>query len=462
MSSFQKYSNAKRRAASASQSEVPTFTAVNATDARVAGYQRFGLSKDGAVNVEQTAYKKKAMLIDSLLQRAHTKYQCEGLLDVGCYTGMFGFIALQRGYTSVTGIEHDQDAVQVLQQAARFANRDFTVQCASAKQALAQPGNERKQEQEKEERDEEEEEEDQKQYDVVLALALVHWLYSCTEDYGSLRSIVAAFRPTVKRVLFIEWVDPQDAAMRHFKHTSFNSDVHREAYTHQDFLGALNEHFDAVLTIGTTTAPTRTLYAAFCSIDDAIEWKRTNESIAPLQHTLTHARLHQHSTVTSDRSTRAVKQVDDTHRFNRGHDVFAREVYWLTRLENKGSFPRLLRFNAQEKRLETEYCGEPLRREGGSGNVAKRPSDWRDQLKRVCDAMNRWDCRHNDMKPHDWLVHPQTRHLYVCDFGFASLGQDLTVGGRFGQATPPRGLLGKTFPDNWAMVESSLRRWPLP
>src|SRR5690606_6730356 len=112
--------------------------------------------------------------------------------------------------------------------------------------------------------------------DVTLALAVVHWLHSCTADYGSLRDVVHTLASKTKRVLLIEWIDPTDVAIQYFKHTDYNSAIKKAEYTYENFIVALTELFESVQFVSYTKSPTRKLFAAFRNIDDAIEFKRAN------------------------------------------------------------------------------------------------------------------------------------------------------------------------------------------
>ena len=52
--------------------------------------------------------------------------------------------------------------------------------------------------------------------DIVLALALIHWIYSCTASFGDLHGIIERFAKLTKYMLIIEWVEPDDQAIKYF------------------------------------------------------------------------------------------------------------------------------------------------------------------------------------------------------------------------------------------------------
>ena len=55
---------------------------------------------------------------------------------------------------------------------------------------------------------------------VVVAFALVHWIYSCSEESNSLDAAVAKLAARTSQLLLVEWIAPDDAAIVQFGHTS--------------------------------------------------------------------------------------------------------------------------------------------------------------------------------------------------------------------------------------------------
>ncbi len=60
----------------------------------------------------------------------------------------------------------------------------------------------------------------------MFALALIHWIYSCTYAFGSLDEAVSFLKKLTKQSLFIEWIDPSDSAIEFFKHTKRKTDIY--------------------------------------------------------------------------------------------------------------------------------------------------------------------------------------------------------------------------------------------
>ena len=75
--------------------------------------------------------------------------------------------------------------------------------------------------------------------DVVSAFALVHWLYSATEAYRSLYTVVAKITSLADFAAVIQWVDPADVAIRQLGHIYLNGDS-GQGYTKELFLEAMH------------------------------------------------------------------------------------------------------------------------------------------------------------------------------------------------------------------------------
>jgi serine/threonine protein kinase len=95
--------------------------------------------------------------------------------------------------------------------------------------------------------------------DLVLAYAMIHWLYSCTANYGSLDAVIGKLAGLANCVLLVEWVAPEDPAIKFFNHTEWNADVPKEGYSLEAFEAAMHKHFKRVEIIGSINS-TRVLY----------------------------------------------------------------------------------------------------------------------------------------------------------------------------------------------------------
>jgi serine/threonine protein kinase len=98
--------------------------------------------------------------------------------------------------------------------------------------------------------------------DCVVALALIHWIYACTAAMGSLDAAVKQLAALTGEVLFAEWVEATDPAVKEFGHLERVYIEQKGPYTRAAFEAALASHFARVELIGDVTS-TRSLYVAF-------------------------------------------------------------------------------------------------------------------------------------------------------------------------------------------------------
>jgi 23S rRNA U2552 (ribose-2'-O)-methylase RlmE/FtsJ len=103
-----------------------------------------------------------------------------------------------------------------------------------------------------------------KRSDIVIALAIIHWIYSCTTvKFGSLDKIIEWFASITNNFLIIEWVDAaNDTNVNHFKHLKYNQDKIIQEYSKENFDNALAKHFKETKFIGNVNK-FRKIYIAY-------------------------------------------------------------------------------------------------------------------------------------------------------------------------------------------------------
>jgi hypothetical protein len=94
---------------------------------------------------------------------------------------------------------------------------------------------------------------------VVFALALIHWLYTCTAQYGSLDAIASHLAHLAKETLVVEWIDPADPWIIDKKHLDYRKDLQREPYTKEAFKEAFGSRFKRFYHAA-TVRPTREIW----------------------------------------------------------------------------------------------------------------------------------------------------------------------------------------------------------
>ncbi|MEN6449354.1 MAG: hypothetical protein ABFC96_02590 [Thermoguttaceae bacterium] len=208
------------------------------------GYQEFSLRKDGSAAPDiavldiDESLKKKRDLLASYFTPGILKNRT--LADFGANSGFFCFWAINQGADRAFAIDMDEDYLAMIRRAKSRYGYDNLEAVRSNIDDWAEPN------------------------DIVLALALVHWIYSCTATFGDLDRIVERFAAIAKYMLVIEWVEPDDPAIDFFHHLDWNEKAKRGPYTLEAFRDALSRHFARYECIG-SVSPTRKLFVAYHS-----------------------------------------------------------------------------------------------------------------------------------------------------------------------------------------------------
>lgn len=351
---FQKYVDPNRQVGS--QSERPEVKVENGV-ITVSGYQNFRIA-DGRVNL--AALPRKYQVLHRYLKSNMGVLGSQAsLLDIGCSAGLLCFIAKEVGLAKVSGLDHDREYVETVRTVAHESGLAVEPLAGDWKDA---PGT----------------------YDIVCALALVHWIYSLTGNEGSFSRIFEYLYSKANRYLAIEWVDPKDPAIGHLRHVSANPEFHREPYELAHFEEAGLQFFGA-LDAKIDTTPTRCIYV----------FRKER-------------RLFGHSAVVSFNDTSVMKHFrKDVMQFH--PEVYERERKALATLDGVEGIPALLA--ADGKRLVLSHAGEPLSR-------ANLPPDAEAQARVLVARMVQKGVLHNDIHYDNLLV--ANGRLHLIDFGWAT------------------------------------------
>jgi serine/threonine protein kinase len=206
------------------------------------GYQEFSLAKDWIrVLSEDVPLQIKRDLLLPYFQPKYLKHRT--LLDLGANAAFYCFWALQQKAERAIAVDIDEEYLDMVEKAKKqlgFGNLE------TARLNVADW---------------------QEPVDVVVALALVHWIYSCSADMGSLDAVVGKLAKLTKYMLIVEWIEPEDPAIQFFHHNEWNKNIVLEPYTLEAFEAAMAHHFRKVEIIG-SVSPTRKLYVAFNSLNE--------------------------------------------------------------------------------------------------------------------------------------------------------------------------------------------------
>lgn len=229
LTTFSPYKNKNRAGSNGSQSEKPFLKWEN-DKFKVGGYQHFVIDKTTLKYLGN--YSNKFNFIKSFLQ-LHLD-DCTSLTDIGASNGLVVCMASQLKIPKIYALDHDSDCIKLISQIndklefniipKQYSFGDSTPKC-----------------------------------DIVVMGALIHWIFSCTANYGSFDSIMEYLTTIIGKYLLIEWVDPTDQAIQYFKHIQFNKNIIKEPYTIDNFLKSANKYFKKVEKVCNVTG-TRKLY----------------------------------------------------------------------------------------------------------------------------------------------------------------------------------------------------------
>lgn len=201
------------------------------------GYQEFTLTSKGLYIAD----------IDATLQRKHDLLRryldpqvvsCRTVLDLGAGTGYFCFLAMQNGAHSAIALDMDEKYLAMIQRAVV----ELDIHGITAVHTNVMDWHQ--------------------QADITISLALIHWIYSCTANYGSLDSAVFKIAQLTGYMAVIEWVEPEDQAIDFFHHLDWNAELISDSYNRSEFIRALNKHF-ARYELAGNISETRQLFVAF-------------------------------------------------------------------------------------------------------------------------------------------------------------------------------------------------------
>lgn len=217
-----------------SQSEIPTLK-LGLRRAIVGGYHEFSLTRrlTGNVSIKshvgrQSKYQKVASFLSGIPRSAT-------ICDLGSSSGFNGFSALLDGFEDVTMVDHDTEYLEIAARLAKWAGLKPKL-VESTIDDYRQPA------------------------DVVFAFALIHWLFSATENYLSLDKIIGKLSALTSDVLFVEWVDPRDSAFSVGNHLA-SAGARAVNYSRKNFVAALEDYFTSFAPVAYVTE-TREIWRA--------------------------------------------------------------------------------------------------------------------------------------------------------------------------------------------------------
>tara|TARA_B100001287_G_C22671220_1_gene525358 strand:+ start:1553 stop:2266 length:714 start_codon:yes stop_codon:yes gene_type:complete len=232
MSENKSYRDPKRKVGS--QSEVPMLIY---TDDKiiVKGYQEFTIDKKNKL-IQFNKKKQKFTYINQIMHKLNNEYNCKSLVDIGCSAGLSSFIAYNNNFINILSLDHDSEYIQIL----NTIKDDCKIN--NIKGHVFSFGEDIKE-----------------KFDVVFCGALIHWIFSLTANFRNFDSIISYLQSFTNNYLLIEWVAPNDGAIRILNHIKRNEKTDDEAYTTENFENAINKAF-RIVSKSAVDCSTRILY----------------------------------------------------------------------------------------------------------------------------------------------------------------------------------------------------------
>jgi len=343
-----------------SQSEVPKIDE-NGNSIVVRGYQSFVIRQR---RVDRTTIADKYLKIVRYLEQNYAEVaEGSSILDIGCSSGLLCLLASEVGFKRVSGLDHDPEYIAVLEALSRQLGVNIDAILGNWRSTKSK-------------------------HDIVCMLSLIHWIYSKTAAEGAFSKIFTYLHGITNKFLLIEWIDPEDPAMKDLKHTSANRDIQEEPYEIGGFLAAAEQYFGS-LDAKISTSPTRCIYV----------FRKE-------------ARLPGYSSVVRFNKTCVIKAYRSQIIKNSGN-LIEREKKALVLLSGQPGFPVIL--HATESEIFMTSCGDPI-------SLHNIPEDAEEQGRTLIKIMYERKIRHNDIHPANLFV--KEGRLHLIDFGWASFGDN--------------------------------------
>ncbi len=366
--------------------------------ASVRGYQDFLLRAEPLSVVprdEQLVAKQR--LLDGLFT-PHVMAR-RRVLDLGANGGFFSLWALQNGASEAVAVDIDPEYLGLLEQ----MRSAFGLSALRPAQANVSEWTE--------------------PADVVVALALVHWTYSCTAGLG-LSEAIGKLAALARYLLIIEWVAPDDPAIAAFGHLDWNSQQAKEPYRFEAFEAALRRQSLRLEHLGDLSA-TRRLYAAF-------KTGHTIDLSTPLPPLFPDDRIHSSRWLCRlgglDYWSR-VYLLEDRVCKQASFELAAREGAFLARLAGRPDVPRLLSCRQERdysviemEKVEGVDLRESARDVGGDRLATAR---FMLDCLELLEALHRHGIQHRDIRPENILV--RAGRPVLIDFGWATADDSPTI-----------------------------------
>jgi hypothetical protein len=360
----------------------------------VDSYQIFNINKTLLEPIDNQL-KLKSNLLKPILEEIVFN---DSFLDIGSSNGYFTYLAKKLGFKKGTIVEHDTEYTDnILEINNKYDIKNINI-LNQKFQDISLFNN----------------------YDVVCMLALIHWIYSCTEINSNFDNILSKLSKITNNILILEWIDKDDPAIKLFKHLSFNYNLIEEEYCEQNFIKSINKYFNSYYVLPSYLHKTRKIYIIYKDFTDSI-FKSNYLSL----YNNVFYKIRPHNSLDNGTSDIYITK-DKTHILKKPRNyieefVYEREMFWYDTLKNECFIPKLIYKDDLKKEFIIEYFGNRI-------SIINKPQDWEEQLLDILNILKekyKWD--NPDLKPTEILVSKEGK-LGIIDFGWCTLNNDYKCG----------------------------------
>jgi len=229
---FGTYKDPKRKVGS--QSEIPSIVNDGGGNLKIFGYQEFIINK----NTKHIQLQKKIDKFShiNLIFKNLRKKGCQSIVDIGCSAGLSSLTALNNGFEHIVSLDHDPEYIRTLGEIKKQCN---ITKINEAVFSFGSPASHI--------------------FDVVFCGAIIHWIFSLTADFRNFDSIFEYLITFTRDYLVIEWISPDDRAIRSLNHLKLRKRESDEEYNTANFETAARKYTN-IISKKPIDGPTRIIY----------------------------------------------------------------------------------------------------------------------------------------------------------------------------------------------------------
>ena len=164
------------------------------------------------------------------------KYKCQSIVDIGCNSGLTSLIALNNNFKYICSLDHDPEYISTLNSIKKLCDIKIINESIYSFGDIIN-----------------------KNFDVVFCGAIIHWIFSLTSNFRNFDNIIIYLLSITNKFLVIEWVDPNDNAIKFFNHIKKRAKDGDEEYNNINFEKSLKKYVK-IISKKNVESITRTIY----------------------------------------------------------------------------------------------------------------------------------------------------------------------------------------------------------